>query len=214
MIETYKKRLKDIIENAFITLEMKLANGGVVSHNEASFQLELAYILKVFGKLYEFAPNEKFELQLEKNVILDSKSIKSGSKKARVDIWMTFGNGHEYVSGAIELKFFKKENHREPNNRYDVFKDLSNLEAYKASGVDLNYLFVLTDHNHYVNQAKYSVATQDFDFRHDAQYTAGTKLEYRTKTNNPYGSEIVLTNNYQFKWSQPIPNLYFLKVEI
>lgn len=212
MNDYYKKRLKKIIKDAFDTLEMKLASGGVVSHNEASFQLELAYILRVFGKLYEFAPNEKFELQLEKNVVLNKDSIKSLSKKARVDVWMTFGNENEYATAAIELKFFKKANHREPNNRYDVFKDLSNLEAYKASGVDLNYLFISTDHSHYVKQSKYSESTQDFDFRHGSKYIADQVLRYKTEV--PYGPDIVLTGNYKFEWSEPVPKLYFLKVEV
>lgn len=214
MSDMYKKRLKEIIDNSFHTLEMKLANGGVVSHNEASFQLELAYILKVFGKLYEFAPDEKFDLQLEKKITLNDTSIKSSSKNARVDIWMTFGNEQEYAIGAIELKFFKKENHREPNNRYDVFKDISNLEAYKANGTDLNYLFISTNHSHYVNQAKYSTATQDFDFRHGSSYSSGQVLQYKTATNKSDVSEIVLKGNYQFEWSKPTSDLFFLKVEV
>ena len=107
MIEKYRNRLKEIIEMSFRTLELKLANGGIISKNEASFQLELGYILKVFGQLYEFHPNEKFNLEMESYVDLKEKSIKSKSKKARVDILMTFGTEEESAKGAIELKFFK-----------------------------------------------------------------------------------------------------------
>ena len=56
MIEKYRNRLKEIIEMSFQTLEMKLSNGEIISKNEASFQLELGYILKVFGELYEISP--------------------------------------------------------------------------------------------------------------------------------------------------------------
>jgi hypothetical protein len=34
MIEKYRNRLKEIIEMSFRTLEMKLANGGIISKNE------------------------------------------------------------------------------------------------------------------------------------------------------------------------------------
>jgi len=112
---------------------------------------------------------------------------------------------------ALELKFFKKENHREPNNRYDVFKDLSNLELYKKNNIDICYFIIATDHQHYVNQKDYSTDTKDFDFRDESEYNANTLLEYRT--NKPYGNTIKLNNSYKFKWKQ-INDLYFLKVKI
>ena len=37
MSNKYIDRLKEIIEMSFRTLEMKIANGGVISKNEASF---------------------------------------------------------------------------------------------------------------------------------------------------------------------------------
>ena len=212
MSHKYIDRLKEIIEMSFRTLEMKIANGGVISKNEASFQLELGYILKAYGQLYEFAPNEKFTMQMESYIKLEMNSIKSKSKNARVDIFLTFGSQEEFATGAIELKFFKKENHREPNNRYDVFKDISNLEAYKESGINLNYLFVSTDHNHYVNQISYSIDTMDFDFRNGSKYNSGEILEYRTAT--PHGLPIILNGDYKFKWSELKENLFFLKIEV
>ena len=100
----------------------------------------------------------------------------------------------------------------EPTNRYDVFKDISNLEAYKESGINLNYLFVSTDHNHYVNQISYSIDTMDFDFRNGSKYNSGETLEYRTAT--PHGLPIILNGDYKFKWSEPKENLFFLKIEV
>ena len=210
--KSYLNRLKEITEMSFRTLEMKLANGGVISKNEASFQHELAYLLKVFGQLYEFNPKEKFHLEMESYLDLTTSSIKSGSNRARVDIFMSFGAEDDYVKGVVELKFFKKENHREPNNRYDIFKDLSNLESCKDNGIDLNYLFISTDHEHYVNQADYSPNTKDFDIRNGSTYTSGEVLEY--KTEKPYGSPITLKGNYQFVWSEPVDGIYFCKIEV
>lgn len=149
---------------------------------------------------------------MESYIKLSTKSIKSNSKKARIDILLTFGTETEFATGAIELKFFKKKNHREPNNRYDIFKDISNLEAYKEDGIDLNYLFISTDHKHYVDQKEYSVDTKDFDIRRGSSYKSGQVLEYRTT--NPYGPPIMLKGNYEFDWSEPIDNIYFTKIEI
>jgi hypothetical protein len=112
---------------------------------------------------------------------------------------------------AIELKFFKKENHREPNNRYDVFKDLSNLEMYKQHDIDLCYFILATDHSHSCSQGSYSSDTADFDFRHDKSYKAKTVLKDRTA--KPYGVDLALSNDYVFRWDN-INDLYFLKVKI
>ncbi|MBW8244713.1 hypothetical protein K1F50_18030 [Muricauda oceani] len=149
---------------------------------------------------------------MENYVKLKSTSVKSKSKNARVDILMTFGTENEYATGAIELKFFKKKNHREPNNRYDIFKDISNLEAYKENGIDINYLFLSTDHSHYVNQKEYSADTKDFDIRKGSRYKSGEVLEYRTA--KPYGPPIILKGDYEFDWSEPTDNIYFTKIEI
>ncbi len=212
MKEKYKNRLKELINISFNLLEQKIANGGIISKNEASFQLELGYILKVVGQLYQFNPDEKFHLELERYIYLQKESKKSKTKTARTDIYIEFGTKNEKVTCAIELKFLKKQNHREPNNRYDIFSDLSNLEDYKENGIDLCYFYISTDHSHYVNQNEYSENTKDFDFRTGKKYCSGKKLEY--KTEKPYGNPISLKGNYEFNWTEPSDNLYFMKLEI
>ena len=86
MKKRFFERLEKIINTSFELLEMKIAEGGIISKNEASFQLELGYILKVVGQLYEFNSNEKFHLEMEKNISLNQVSSKSKTNKARVDI--------------------------------------------------------------------------------------------------------------------------------
>src|SRR5690606_23298419 len=109
---------------------------------------------------------------------------------------------------AIELKFFQKDNHREPNNRYDVYKDLHNLEDYVNSGnYNFGRFFISTDHLHYVNQDSYSPDTADFDFRHGTSYEAGRVLD---RTAKPYGGPLTLRNNYLFIWEKAGGN-YFMK---
>ena len=212
MKEKYKERIEEIISVSFNLLEKKIANGGIVSKNEASFQLELATILKSIGNLYEFNKDEKFHLELENYIELKDISRKSGTTKARVDIYIEFGTEDEKANCALELKFLKKANHREPNNRYDVFKDLANIEDYKNNGVDLCYFYIATDHSHYVHQEVYSEDTGDFDFRDTKTYTAGTELVYRT--DNPFGPPIILDNSYTFSWREPQKEYYFMHIKI
>jgi len=201
----------EIIETAYRLLTQKLAHGGLTAKNEASFQLELGYILKTLGQLYEFKQADKFHLELEGYLSLKEQSIKSKSERARVDILLTYRDDMNSTSAAIELKFYKKENQREPNNRYDVFKDIANLELYKSHGIDLCYLILATDHPHYVHKERYSADTSDFDFRHNASYKAGSVLRY--KTEKPHGPDLSLSQDYSFQWDH-VNGLYFLKLRV
>jgi len=144
--------IEEIIETSYKLLINKLANGGLTARNESAFQLEFGHILKTIGQLYEFRLEDKFHLEFETYIPLSTQSIKSKSDRARVDLLIKYQDNNCCTKAAIELKFFKKENHREPNNRYDVFKDLSNLEVYKLHEIDLCYFILATDHSHYCFQ--------------------------------------------------------------
>ena len=202
---------EEIVETAYRLLTHKLAFGGLKANNEAAFQLEFGFILKTLGQLYEFRMVDKFHLEFETYIHLTEKSIKSNSERARVDILIKYQDDNATTKAAIELKFFKKENHREPNNRYDVFKDISNLESYKENNIDLCYFILATDHSHYVNQELYSKDTCDFDFRDGKKYIAGNVLQY--KTEKPFGPDISLKQNYEFIWNR-VNDLYFLKLKV
>lgn len=209
--ENQVKLVEEIVETAYKLLTNKLGFGGLTARNENAFQLELGHILKTLGQLYEFRLADKFQLEFETNIPLNETSIKSKSSKARADLLLKYQDDDSFVKAAIELKFFKKENHREPNNRYDVFKDISNLELYKSHGIDLCYFILATDHSHYSFQESYSPDTSDFDFRDGKKYTAGTIMQY--KTEKPYGQDISLKQDYTFHWVK-INDLYFLKLKI
>jgi len=205
------KLTEEIVETAYRLLTHKLARGGVTAKNEAAFQLELGHILKTLGQLYEFRLSDKFHLEFETYINLAEKSIKSNSDRARVDLLIKYQDESNSTTAAFELKFFKKEMSREPHNRYDVFKDISNLEHYKKHGIDLCYFILATNHSHYVNRDSYSSDTSDFDFRDKKKYKAGTILQYKTDT--PHGPDIVLQQDYLFKWDT-VDDLYFLKVKV
>jgi hypothetical protein len=209
--ENQIKLTEEIIETAYKLLTHKLAFGGLVARNESAFQLELGYILKTLGQLYEFRVADKFHLEFETYISLNGTSIKSKSERARVDLLIRYEDDDSSTRAAIELKFFKKENHREPNNRYDVFKDISNLELYKSHNIDLCYFILATDHSHYCYQEDYSTDTADFDFRHNKTYKAGSVLQY--KTAKPFGPDISMKQDYAFKWDT-IKDLFFLKIKV
>lgn len=201
--------LKKVIETSYDLLLGQVAKGRIVIQNEASFQLHFAYILKTVGELMQFSPNDTFTIKLETPYLSSGTLKKSGSRKAKIDIVIGLQNASEATTCAIELKFFQKDNHREPNNRYDVYKDLHNLENYVNSGnYDFGLFFISTDHLHYVNQDSYSPDTADFDFRHGTTYKAGRVLEYRTT--KPYGGPLTLRNNYRFLWKKAGGNYFMM----
>ena len=209
--ENQIKLTEEIIETAYKLITHKLAFGGLSARNESAFQLEFGHILKTLGQLYEFRLVDKFHLEFETYIFLNKTSIKSKSERARVDLLLKYQLNDSLTKVAIELKFFKKDNQREPNNRYDVFKDISNLELYKSHDIDLCYLIIATDHLHYCFQDKYSQNTADFDFRHGKKYKAGKILQY--KTAKPYGEDLILNQDYDFKWDR-IGDLNFLKLKV
>ena len=204
--------LEQIIEQAFNLFSLKLAKGGIVADNEYAFQFELGIILKQLGQLYEFNPEDKFEIKFESNIDLPNPTSKSQTKKARIDIYINYNQyNFRNVQAAIELKFLKKESTMGPGSRYSVFTDISNLESYKKEGIEICYFLLITNHEHYVNQEKYSNDTCDFDFRHGKSYVAKTNLSYRTK--NSKKKDITLSNDYNFYWEK-YGNMYCLKLKI
>ena len=209
-----EERVNQILEVAYDRLCGKVTGQRIEVSNEASLQLQFASILKTLGELYEEMPSERFSIELEKSVTLaEGAFVKSKSNKAKVDIWFSLSESESGNSSscAIELKYFKKSNQREPNNRYDVFKDLHNLENY-GDFVDVGFLLVATDHPHYINWDAYAEDTGDFDFRNGRRYCAGTELIYRKA--KPYGPPITLRGNYEFKWQEVEKGLSFLLVKV
>ncbi|WP_047986085.1 hypothetical protein [Ornithinibacillus californiensis] len=212
---SYKEKLKEIVERSYSILLAQISNGRITIDNEASFQLQFSYILKVIGELHQFSPNDLFTIKLETPFISEIELAKSKSKKANIDITIALEDRLQPASKtscAIELKYFQKSNHREPNNRYDAFIDLVNLEGYVSSRQYNFGVFILgTDHTHYFSKESYSDLTKDFDMRDGKTYSANTELVYRTET--PHGPPIRLKNDYSFNWDQTNEG-YFLKLLI
>jgi hypothetical protein len=214
MTQPSENRLIRVFDLAYECLRRKINGGRISVENEASLQLQFAAILKQVGELFEVEKGEFFSIELEKPYTLDGQSFeKSGSGRAKIDIYFSFTNAATKTreSCAVELKFFKKRNQREPNNRYDVFADLNNLERY-GQIANQCFMVVATDHQHYVDWTDYSRDTSDFDFRDGSTYTPGTVATYRTS--KPYGGPIALRGAYHFKWDQVAGGVHFLRVPV
>ena len=199
------QRLRDIVTTAVLALFAQIQGGRVRCESEATLQLHLGRIIATVADLKVTSQRETFSIELEKP--LDGPT----GKRGRIDIWfrLTTDDGKEWRC-ALELKFFKRANHREPKNRYDVFKDIARLEGCRDVA-DLGFMIVATDDEHYVNQKSYSADTGDFDFRHGKSYAAGSVLTYKT---GGYGDPIALARDYQFKWNDSTTTLRYLLLEV
>ena len=206
--------LEDIIDKSYAILLAQIHNGRITLENESDLQLQFSYLLKVIGELHQFSFNDIFSLKLEVPYQSTLPLVKSNTNKAKIDIVLELVdrlNVSDTVKCAIELKFFKKVNQREPNNRYDAFADIHNLEAYVGASFDFGVFIMGTDHSHYVTQGSYNNATADFDLRDGKRYISGSLLKF--KTVKPHGPDIKLKNNYDFEWN-PSGDKWFLKLSI
>jgi hypothetical protein len=132
------KILNEIVNLGLKIFENKISGGTIDFNNEASMQMQLGMILNNLGKLFERKQDDIFNIELESSFIIESNFDKSNTNRSKIDIAMCFGSKNAFSTAAIELKYFKKINLREPNNRYDVFSDISNLEKYKENYFDVS----------------------------------------------------------------------------
>ena len=197
-------RLRQIVSVAVPTLFAQIYGGRVKCESEATLQLHLGRVIATVGDLALVHPRETFSVELEKPL--------TGKSRGRIDVWFNLTTADDRAwRCAVELKLFKKANHREPNNRYDVFKDIERLESCKDVA-DLGFMLVATDHPHYIDQELYSTDTHDFDLRCGRSYIAGTQMVYRT--NKPHGEPITLSQSYNFEWSAATQPLRYMLLEV
>jgi hypothetical protein len=200
------ERIDKIVRRAVAVLYAQIRGGRIPCESEATLQLHLSRIISLVGDLEMVHARETLAVELEKPF------SSSSGERGRIDIWFAITNPETGIERcAIELKFFKEANHREPNNRYEVFKDMARLERCGAIA-DMAFMFVVTDHDHYSHrQRAYSVMTSDFDFRHGKTYRSGTEMTYRT---GGMGPPITLAGDYQFSWEGGADGLRYLLAEV
>lgn len=195
-----EKRIDRIVRSSVAHLFAQIAGGRIVCESEATLQLHLGRIIASVADLENVGPGETFAIELEKPI----------KDRGRLDVWFKLidADGQDR-SCAIEMKFFKKVNHAEPNNRYNVFKDINRLEGSKDVA-DVGYKLVATDHRHYIDWEAYQPGTADFDFRQGSAYTAGFEMVYDGKQGPP----IRLRNDYTFEWNETLGPLSYMLVQV
>ena len=192
-ILTFKRRMEQILANAYMLFCNQVAGGVIHIENEASMQLHLSNILLQLGRLYEFSADEHFNIVLEKKIDLASPTIKSANKKARVDIWIELSKANEVqATAAVELKYLKKTDGAAVTDaRYSVYKDLENLEQYYVgSGCLVICEIVYSDNPNFLEKKgmKFSIADDTVISSYGGDTTYG---------------EIVLSNQYPpLRWDR------------
>lgn len=164
--------------------------------NEATVQHHLALCLHLLARQEDLP----FSIIMERRIQRANGDVfpKKQRNTAEIDIFFTVGE--DETRCAVELKLFKRVNQREPNNRYDSYADLANLEIYLEEHCDVGFFVLLTDHPHYYDPGfrPHKPDTADFSLRDGHVYEAGRELTYRKA--NPYGPPLALRYNYTFQW--------------
>ncbi|MEE9315092.1 MAG: hypothetical protein V3V02_10630 [Rhizobiaceae bacterium] len=178
---------KTLVKDALDQLVTEINENSYEDMNEATIQHHLALNIHLLA----IEKSIDIKMTLEKRVFL------KGGKISDIDVFLKQRDG---TRCAIELKFFKRENSREPNNRYDAYIDIGSLELYLEAFSDIGFFVLLTDHPHYYdpNFKELSARTSDFSLRNGVQTQTGVDLCYRTKT--PHGPPITLKKSYRLIW--------------
>ena len=187
-----------LVRDALDDVIRRVNAGAFSDFNEATIQHHIALNLHLNAL---FRHGHDLEVSLEKKVRRPEGRLfpKKNSNTANIDLFFIHPDGGARC--AVELKIFHRGNHREPNNRCDVYLDLANLEVYLEDHADVGVFVLITDHHHYFenNPRPLSPAAADFDSREGHQYVAGTRLCYVGAA--PYGgTQVTLQGTYDFIW--------------
>jgi hypothetical protein len=174
----------------------KVNRGELGETNEATVQHHLALCLHLLA----MQAGLPFSIIMERRVQRANGAVfpKKQRNTAEIDIFFTIGE--DRTRCAVELKLFKRANQREPNNRYDSYADLANLEIYLEEHCAVGFFVLLTDHPHYYDPAfgPHRPGTADFSLREGHVYKARRELVYQTDI--AYGPPLTLSHDYTFHW--------------
>ena len=203
-MEELQSRLKEIVELAYNLLGKKIVNGNIHVFNEASMQLHFGMILKTLGQLYEYSLDERIIVSLE--TPKEVTTTKSPNGKAHCDIEMSVRNvkSNMECTAYIELKYLKKSpTAAVTDERFSVWADVENLEAYIDNSNNIGFAIVLTDE---VNHTK-DKANNKFCIGSGASMKEGSHLYTKDRV-------VLIKNTYPLQWDEPGENVYLLKIDI
>ena len=217
-IPTYEERLVEIINISYKLLCNKIAGGEVVVNNEASLQHQLSLILKHIGQQFLFAKEDRFEIELEKEISLQKPTNKSPNQKPRCDIWLTIrdiNNEDSVAEAAIEIKLFKYSRYTEAttDNRHALLFDIENLEQYKKEHERplLCYEVLFTNNPNYTKEDTNSEIKLAPFVTQSAQRTVVKKKNGEVYLKH---QKVDLDYKYVANWDNYDSKHYFLKIDL
>ena len=146
--ESPNTRVEKALNKAMSVYLTRLKMGMIEEGLEVSFQMHLAGLLRDALELLTIDKNERFVVELEKNM----------GDKNYVDICVEYHkNGHLSECYPIELKFKKKSQSAAPQNVIECFKDIYNLEQlankqFEGKEIKFCYFIFLTNHKIYTEK--------------------------------------------------------------
>jgi len=205
----FNKRIRQSLTLAWQIFQAKVGNGLIQVDNEASMQLNYAYILQSLLPLLSFEQDENTQLELEKNVKFDDGSY------GKIDLFLTCTKANKKHRIAVEMKCYRERaasgSQRGATDIFmkDVYVDLQILEDYIAHRkCEETVFFALNDLKRLVYPKDKTAKCWAYDISNDFELVA--PLRIRT----PIGGKnqnISIRKPYKFKW-QSVGSQYFLEL--
>tara|TARA_B100001146_G_C16180903_1_gene434548 strand:- start:933 stop:1553 length:621 start_codon:yes stop_codon:yes gene_type:complete len=198
-------RVKNIISICWDSLSAKVACNLISVSNEATMQLNLAYLLKNSLELAKYNIDEDIQIELE--VPLNNRIC---------DILILIKKGDNKLKLPIELKCYRKISPKSGKNRgaQDLFKfwlyeDLEILENYESQDTLQGIHLTITDNKGFA----YPSIRKGKGWHYDI--SNGVKIDNGIYLDTPIGGkprELQLNKSYEFNWINK-GEFYFLKLE-
>ena len=193
-------RVKNALNKAMSIYLTRLKTQMVEEGLEASFQMHLAGLLRDELELLTIARDERFIVELEKNM--------GDEKKNYVDISIEFyEKGKPCKQYLIELKFKKASQTAGNQNVINSFIDIYNLEqlAIHNEKIEACYFIFLTDYERYTKET--DKGTRQIFTMHNGAKIQTNKIyidESKTakKSLEKYKNGLKFSNNYQIEYKK------------
>jgi hypothetical protein len=193
-----RERVSWAIEFAWQITLRKISDGEIKVFKEASLQLHFSAILKEILNLIKFAPQERFDLELESTVQVNN-------KPSIIDVLVSYKSSDIFERHAIELKCYRtlsaSGKNRGANDifMHAVYEDLYITEQYlKFKVADITTCLILTDYENFINPKRKTSKNWMYDISHDYKLNPN-------RFTTPIGGRNVdfsLESAYHFYWSK------------
>lgn len=203
----YDSRIDLIISQSWEILKSQFMGGRLSLSKEAPFQHHFATIIKTVGDLHCYKRSEQFIVDLE------TREVNKHGSPTYVDITLEMFNESDLVlRAAIELKFKKKSQGADDFARIDSYIDIESLEYLKNNRYNKAYFFMITDNEIYTKESRTDTTGDIFSMR-DGYTVPMNRILTNPNCKGRSKVEIVLSNEYTFKWSEK-NNWYFLRLDV